>query len=328
LHKFLFNVLLNKIGPIKVIGPLRISDYERGLKAKLRVKNDADECWAHLIKCYSASPRNPTFEVRLNQDNQLLFQKLFNLKLRQYKNGLIYLKTFLEYQIKTNFENKVVKFREFMDDCLLQYRDIDDGIVQAVNNWVKSRENSENRSTEVIDGRQTDKQPLSESSVQKPGKINARESGKEEIVSKGYKPIDGNFSEEQIVNYFSFLYKEESEGGKPYLQESEVAEMFKHGLAIPPTPPLKRYKLNFSPRFPKKIVEFCIYKFLSKHTAIKHKKTVLSFFANYIEDFNGALIDDTAMQNWADNVTGKKRSPRMKFSLAKYLPKNPAQIDT
>ena len=29
LHKFLFNVLLNKIGPIKVIGPLRISDYER-----------------------------------------------------------------------------------------------------------------------------------------------------------------------------------------------------------------------------------------------------------------------------------------------------------
>ena len=388
LYKFLFHVLLNKIGTNKITGPLRISDYERGLKAKIKVKNDLDECWLYLYKCYQVPGKNHNFTLQLNDENLLLFQKLFVLKIRQYKSGLAYLDDFLKYQFKANFKNKLSKFGEFYDKCLDQYKDIDPDILGSINKWFirmekkrdekalklklrrsklmnaaeKSYEqketatvvledgktnsivvsnsipnqdqvlnessgkneprkdlNPENKSKEAVDGKQTDKKPSSENSGQKPGKINVPKSGTEEIVHNDDKQIHGNFSEEEIVNYFSFLYKEKSEGGKPYLQESEVTEMFKDGLAIRPTPPLKRYKLNYSPKFPKNVVEFCIYKFFSAHTSNKHKRTVLRFFANYIEDFNRYLKNEDAMQLWADNVTGKP-ARRIKFDFTDYLP--------
>ena len=122
-----------------------------------------------------------------------------------------------------------------------------------------------------------------------------------------------------MQQFFSFLYKEKSQDGKSFLTENEVKEIFKYGLAIPPSPLTKKCKLNCSLTFPKNIVEFYIYKFYSKHTTSKRKQDVLQFFAYHIVDFEKALVSEKAMQTWSGNVVGK-RSPKIKFAIADYLP--------
>ena len=59
-----------------------------------------------------------------------------------------------------------------------------------------------------------------------------------ESIPEGYQLIPGNFSREETKEFFRFLYKEVSGEGKSFLLESEVTEMFKYGLAIPPAPPV------------------------------------------------------------------------------------------
>ena len=141
----------------------------------------------------------------------------------------------------------------------------------------------------------------------------------EETIQIGYKIVEGKFKKEEVQQYFSFLYKEKSKEGKTFLLENEVTEIFKHGLAIPPEPLAKKYKLNCSLKFPKNIVEYGIYTFYKEHTANHHKQDILKFFANYIEDFANALKSDNTMQTWSDNVVGKM-PVKMKFEISEYLP--------
>jgi len=140
----------------------------------------------------------------------------------------------------------------------------------------------------------------------------------EEALPDGYKEIDGNFSKEEIISFFSFLYKEKSKEGLTFLQESEFNEIFKYGLAIPNIP-VRKYKMNCSLIFPKSIVAFCICKFLRYHTTSHHKSKVLSFFANYIVDFEKALSGEDAFRNESSNIKGKMPA-KMKFALSTYLP--------
>lgn len=145
------------------------------------------------------------------------------------------------------------------------------------------------------------------------------ESKTEDTIPEGYEPIPGNFTKEEIIHFFSFLYQEKSKEGKSFLRENELGDIFKYGLSIPPTIPEKRYKLTFSDKYPKGIIEHCIYKFVVHHTSSHDKRKVLRFFASYIIDFGNALESNRALNLWSNNVTGK-RPARMTFRLSDYLP--------
>ena len=300
------------------------------------------------------------------------FEKLLMLKLRQYKDKLHEVKSFLQYQLKQNFKNKLDELADFLHLSFLQHPALlDERIVSLTIAWLNAQKeqtanapkrrskkagqkntyvdatviyedtvvvealpaheenevlikedsaedanlspvNEEERASESVigdlDGKKDDKLPG----------IKADEKT-EDAIPEGYTQVAGDFSKEETQVYFSFLYKETDESGKPFLAEAEVREIFKYGLAIPSNPPKKRYGLHYSLKFPKSIVEYCIYRFFYKHTTSHHKKSVLKFFASYLQDFEKSLKSEKAMQTWSDNVVGTKPS-RMKFALADYLP--------
>lgn len=354
LHDFLFKSLLNKFGPLTKTEPAGLNDFDKALRAKKRKKNFLDQCWSYLYKCRMASPKNPDYTLQLSPKNHLLFQKLFVFKIKQYENGLVYLDHFLDYQCEANFENDPARLMEFFYKCLLQYKNIHPKIVQAVGHWMDSKEREgkglmetetilvdsqqiqnslakvsnlelgenrgEDNSAKLMDAGQAEKESLTENLESNKLGPNADPSGKKPAVPEGYEVIDGKFTVEEIRQFFSFLYQEKSKEGCSFLKETEVAEMFKYGIAIPPSGAIvKRYKLNYNDAFPKKIVEYMIYRFTKNHTSIRKKKKVLRFFASYLTDYSAALSDEKGMANLCDNITGKK-SNRMKFAIQNYLP--------
>jgi hypothetical protein len=273
-------------------------------------------------KVYKMS--NPC-EVNLNDYNQIEFQRLFILKLRQYFDGLIHLKDFLKYQLDHNFKNKSPEFQEFLRVSLIQYEGVIDGkIINVINDffmWIRTADlkapGNLNEETIITQEKKVSKHDALQ--IQDKVELQAIGTAANESIPDGYQPVSGNFTREETKEFFRFLYKEVSEEGKSFLLESEVTEMFKYGLAIPPAPPAQKYELNCSLKFPKSIVEFGIYKFFYYHTTSEHKKDILKFFANYLVDFEKVLKSEVDMRTWSSNVVGKRPS-RMKFAIGEYLP--------
>lgn len=332
--------------------------YANNYRERFKNKTD-DEVTLNFFVCAgNVYDMNAPCEIILTEFNHLEFQRLFILKLQQYCDGLIYTEAFLKHQLRSNFKNNLSAFRKFLDVSLLQYSTaIDGSIIKITNEWFAETEKkkiekaakpkskrpkqeifseAEKIDTEVADlGVDNDENAKSKTEKPEPEKNEVEkafdteeqlspellhtELETVETIPTGYKIVEGKFSKEEVQQYFSFLYKEKSKEGKAFLLENEVIEMFKYGFAIPPEPLPKKYKLNYSLKFPKSIVEYGIYTFYKEHTSNHHKQDVLTFFANYIEDFAIALKSDKAMQTWSDNVVGKRPS-RTKFAIAEYLP--------
>ncbi len=77
------------------------------------------------------------------------FDFWFVLKLRQYDSKLSRIKSFLDFQLKTNFRNETREFVDFLTICIRQYQDqyLENKVIKTVNDWVeiklKLRENNE-----------------------------------------------------------------------------------------------------------------------------------------------------------------------------------------
>lgn len=138
--------------------------------------------------------------------------------------------------------------------------------------------------------------------------------------------IDGKMSVEEIKHFFSFLYKEEFEKSsnyefKPILSKDEVDMLFSNGLLIPEKPLEKKLKLCIPPRFPKKVIDYAIYKFFDLNSCShRDKKDYILFFANYIENYENALNSKIALESLAKNITGEI-SKSVKINWDIYIPK-------
>ncbi len=77
-------------------------------------------------------------EIKLNEYNELAFQRLFILKLRQYSEGLIHVERFLKYHLRANFKNNTASYQKFLEAGLDQYPEviIDDRIRKACERWI------------------------------------------------------------------------------------------------------------------------------------------------------------------------------------------------
>ena len=290
---------------------------------------------------------------RWDYDFDLFFSLQFSL-MEIVKSDEPQAEYFLKYHLRNTFENDFQLFKTFLENVCSKYSeflknkyepqvkrfieneiaaqkvavsDVDSNVSFETNKPIETSQLSINSNQISDNPSTTSEQPEFVSDSSNSEKTSIKIEGEKNIqtenivvVPNGYKIIEGKFSLKDIHYYFSFLYKEISEDGKPFLKEENVMEIFKYGIAIPPEPLSKKYKLNCGTKYPKNIVEYCIYTFYENYTdRNKEKKDILSFFANYFTDFEAALENKKKFQIWSNNVTGE-RPKLIDFDINIYLP--------
>jgi len=130
--------------------------------------------------------------------------------------------------------------------------------------------------------------------------------------------INGVMSDEEIRRFFSFLYKETSSNGKPFITKEVFDIVFKNGLTIPDVPLKEKYSINCSLSSPRNQIDYAIHLFMQKHHGGK-KAPYLKFFGSYFIEYSDALVSPRKLEMLASNISGVK-SPRCKINFDKYLP--------
>lgn len=130
--------------------------------------------------------------------------------------------------------------------------------------------------------------------------------------------INGVMSDEEFRRFFSFLYKETSSNGKPFITKEVFDIVFRNGLTIPDKPLEKKYSFNCSLGSPKNQIDYAIHLFMQKHHGGK-KGPYLKFFGSYFKEYSDALVSPRKLEMLASNISGVK-SPRCKIDFDKYLP--------
>jgi hypothetical protein len=272
------------------------------------------------------------------------FIKLFRLQLNQYpKETPKETLAFLSYQWKANFSGDLLEFEGFINQVLALESDILESTQRdRIITWM---EMSQKETIEVKLGVGTEQveanasieesetpvecsAPLStpeskstptESSQNTKGSFSTQGNAaidQEPIVLAG-QPVPGDFTKEEILHYFSFLYYHKNEIDGSFLKKEEVEEMFQEGIFIPKRPRHPRFKLNITNRFPKKIVNYFIHTFYVKYN-VKAKDSILLFFGSYLEDYANAL-DPSKLNGIKSNLTGEKPQNKT-LSPLNYLP--------
>ncbi len=257
--------------------------------------------------------RNLNFSrVYVNDD---LFQELFSLKLLELDYSKINLLEFMDFQLYDNYNGKKEEFGYFLykllakDSIFCLLPSINDKIHQ----WLKV-----NNISLILNVLDEELDLEKEDEITKPLIDHWEEKKNQKIV--------GKMSIDEIKHFFSFLYKEKIEKSgnydfQPILTKEEVDMIFSNGLVIPAKPLETKVKLCIPPRFPKKVIDYAIYKLFDLNSySHRDKKDYLLFIANYIEDYKNALNSKKALEFLAKNITGDK-SPRDKIMWDKYTPK-------
>ena len=271
--------------------------------------------------------------ISIGDVSKSVFQKLFSLKLAQYKHGLVNIKDFLIHHLSKSFNNDQKEFYDFLHVTLIQESQLlGNPVIDRVTQIISSSDplpkltKDENlpyyrKSMEEMKAWLEKPDDIQEGTDESPENEMPLIPDFEQETPTGYQIIKGKFTKEEIYNFFSFLFKEKSENNKPFLPETEVVKIFKYGIAIPPPNLIiTRYKLNCSNRFPKKIITYAIYKFYTLYTnSNKSKLDILCFFGSYLDDFHSALESKENLEKLSKNIRDNEPS-RMNFKIEKYFP--------
>jgi hypothetical protein len=130
--------------------------------------------------------------------------------------------------------------------------------------------------------------------------------------------INGVMSDAEVRRFFSFLYKETSSNGKPFITKEVFDIVFKNGLTIPDEPLQKKVSFNCSLSNPRNQIDYAIHLFMRKNLGGK-KAPYLKFFGSYFIEYSDALVSPRKLEMLASNISGVK-SPRCKIDFDKYLP--------
>ena len=146
-------------------------------------------------------------------------------------------------------------------------------------------------------------------------------SGQEErkVVAEtsGETRINGVLSDKQIRRFFSFLYLETSNNGKPFISKEIFDKVFAKGLVIPDVPLKQKYSINCSLGSPRNQIDYAIHLLMQINKGGK-KAPYLKFFGSYFEEYSDALVSPRKLEMLASNITGVK-STRCKIDFEKYL---------
>ena len=130
--------------------------------------------------------------------------------------------------------------------------------------------------------------------------------------------INGVMSDEEARRFFSFLYKETSSNGKPFISKEVFDIVFRNGLVIPDVPLKEKYSINCSLGSPRNQIDYAIHLLMRIHKGGK-KAPYLKFFGSYFEQYSDALVSPRKLEMLASNISGIK-STRCKIDFDKYLP--------
>jgi hypothetical protein len=130
--------------------------------------------------------------------------------------------------------------------------------------------------------------------------------------------ISGVLSDAEIRKFLSFLYKEPSSNGKPFISKEVFDIVFANGLVIPDVPLKEKYSINCSLGSPRNQVDYAIHLLMQKNKGGK-KAPYLKFFGSYFLEYSNALASPRKLEMLASNISGVK-SPRCKIEFEKYLP--------
>lgn len=264
--------------------------------------------------------RNLNFSRAYVNDEQ--FQVLFGLKLIELYSLKNNIKEFLDFQLYDNYYGNKEEYGYLLHR--LTSKDSISYLLPSINDKIQEWIKVNNINLALID---------KEDIVEIESEINATNPIADHWEIKKNKKIDGKMNIDEIKHFFSFLYKEQFEKSsnnefKPILTQEEVDMVFSNGLVIPEKPLEVKIKLNIPPRFPKKIIDYAIYKFFNVNSyTFRDKKDYILFFANYIDDYKNALNSKIALESLAKNITGD-RSPKDKikwnyYISTKFLQKDP-----
>lgn len=243
------------------------------------------------------------------------FEKLFILKLLELRSNEYPIEKFLSFQQYDSFYGE----KESIDSFLYQLTEKDsncyllDRICEEIKNWIDNENLTKLKSdsTEDVFSAQ-DEIPIQNS----PSQIKWM---KDLDKLKG-KEIECKWDFDQIVHYFSFLYKEKSENDLPFLKKEEVDKMFEQGFRIPESDINPLFELNYSNRYPLKIIHFAIYQFNEKAgSRRKHKKEYFLFFASYIKVLSKIKYNKREYEVLSKNVSNFN-SPYITIDWNSYLP--------
>lgn len=262
-------------------------------------------------RCESLYDMTTPCPVKWNKISKLNYQKLFALKLSQYKEGLLELSGFLEYHFRKTFGKDIATYSEFITLTLDKWSFV-------IGHKVVEQANKIMSSIELLPPKKIYTKKIETQDVN---------SSLEIRVPKGYEEIPGRLTKSEIEKCFSFLYLEKSKDGLPFLSKEKVSYIFRYGIAIPESgKKVKRFKLNCSNAFPKSIINTAIYKFFRAYSESNNVKLdIVRFFANYIDDFHDCLYSQKKMRILAGNIHGVPPKT-IKFDLDRYIPSPPTIV--
>ena len=243
------------------------------------------------------------------------FEKLFTIKLLELKTKEYPIGEFLSFQQVDNFYGQ----KDSIDSFLYQLTEKDGNcyllkeLSQVIKDWI-------DRSNLVLLERSSFEMNKIEEKKEIDKKKNSLEKWNVEIQSLKGKELACKWNKDQIRNYFSFLYKEMSENGEPFLKKEQVDQIFENGFRIPEKPIDPLFKLNCGERYSARIVTFAINEFYQEASLkFDDKREYFLFFGSYIEDYSTVMLTKTAYTNFSKNST-KSPSARYKINRDKYLP--------
>lgn len=243
------------------------------------------------------------------------FERLFIIKMLELKSNDCSIKEFLSFQQYDSFYGQKKSIDSFLyhliendSNChLLQET------CQVIRDWIGSQQLAILKESAVENN-----SPEPEDTLM--NKIDKQETWNNTIESLKGKEIKCKWSLEQIVHYFSFLYKEKSENGEPYLKKEEVEKIFQNGFRIPEKPIKPLFKPNCSKRYPFKNITFGINKFYKESYKIfTDKRAYYLFFSMYIDGYSKFMISPKEYENFSGN-TSKALPSRTKIRWDNYLP--------
>ena len=254
------------------------------------------------------------------------FEKLFLIKLLELKTNEYPIGEFLYFQQADNFYGQ----KESIDSFLYQLTEKDSNCrllqetCQVLIDWIGSQHLAilkesaiENDNSEPDDNIENNNPGPDDTSIEK---IDTQEQWNNEIESLRGKKIKCKWSTEQITHYFSFLYKEKSENGEPYLKKEQVEKMFENGFCIPEKPIEPLFQLNCSKRYPVKNITFSINQFYTKsYKNFSDKRDYYQFFSMFIEGYSRFMNSPKEYINFSRN-TSKRLPSRTNINWTQYLP--------
>ena len=130
-----------------------------------------------------------------------------------------------------------------------------------------------------------------------------------------YKVIAGNFKSNEVIDFFSFLYKEKNRTDSTYMDKKDYEKLMKYGLTELNEKPLKQFRLRTDDRKTLSVFYHMIYIFFDKHSDSKlDKDPICKFFQLNFSNFN-----KTQLSNFKGSVD-KNKPKTLFFNIDNYLP--------